>query len=194
MKTCSACAQINKDEAAACKQCGVDFGPVGPPRLPAFAPRSHHDDGPARDPETRRRLAGWRRLASALVLVALAFLAMLVLLPAAPRATSSDVAASPSPTGALHVLAAGQGTSSTQLFQAPAQWQVTWKYDCRGVAPDGTGSFVASVRDSEKQQVGAALVSQIGPGDASIAHVSGAGSRYVQVESPCAWSLEIVAS
>lgn len=194
VKTCPACAEINKDEAVACKQCGNGFGPVGPSRLPAFVPRSHQPEKPAPDPATRRRVAGWRRAAGVLVLVALAVLATLALLPAAPRAPAAATGASPTPSGPLHVTASGQGNGSTELFQAPDDWQVTWRFDCRGVTPDGSGTFVASVRDADKRLVGSVLVDQSGPGDGSIAHVRGGGSRYVQIESSCAWDVDVASS
>ncbi len=194
VKSCPTCAEINKNEAIACKQCGNNLGPAGPSRLPAFVPRVQTVQRPIQDPAARRLVARWRRAAGALVLVALAGFGTLALLPTMPRATASATAASPTPSGPLHVTAAGQGNGSTEFFQAPESWQVTWKYDCRGVSPDGSGAFVVSVRDSDKNLVGPVLVRQTGAGDGSIAHVQGGGTRYVQVESSCAWEVDVVGS
>jgi hypothetical protein len=104
----------------------------------------------------------------------------------------SDVAATTHAVHAVTVLSLdGSGTKSTKRFPVTSDWDLKWSYNCSGFS-DGTGNFVivpkAGATFSQDN-----LVNQLGAsGDSTEHYHNGTGERYLEVNSECNWTVEVV--
>ena len=96
-----------------------------------------------------------------------------------------------SPTTVLNVQ--GSGIKSTDTFTARNPWALNWSYDCSGFGD--RGNFIVSVFDqSGSEDFHDPGVNELGASghDQEIYH--NAGTFYLQVNSECDWSLNVVSS
>jgi hypothetical protein len=86
----------------------------------------------------------------------------------------------------------GTGISSTATFEVPSEWNLVWHYDCS--SSGGTGNFIVSIANSDgSSDFSSAGVNQLGAGGDGTEHYhADPGSKFLKVNSECAWTVTVV--
>ena len=84
---------------------------------------------------------------------------------------------------------AGSGTRSTQKFSFPDDWDLAWTYDCSNFGYPG--NFIVTMYDEHNVvDYGTQQVNQLGPGGQGVEHYHSNGTKYLQINSECSWTLK----
>jgi hypothetical protein len=108
--------------------------------------------------------------------------------PASPAAATAAPAPRPA---APHVIAtfSASGIENTAKFTVPANWTLHWSYNCSAFGQ--AGNF--AVLEDGGADFGGATVNELGTAGHGITHAYGdSGSHYLEVDSECAWSMQVV--
>jgi len=74
----------------------------------------------------------------------------------------------------------------------PSEWNLQWHYDCAQFG--STGNFIVNVTSSDgSDDISAAGVNELGPGGDGIEHYhADPGSKFLKVNSECAWTVNVI--
>lgn len=123
-----------------------------------------------------------------------ALLTQVSALQTAVAAATSPATAAAQP-GAKRVLldVTGSGTTTTQKFTAPGDWNLAWSYDCSSFF-GGTGVFQAYIYNGDGSlSLQNSLVNQLGANGHGVEHYHHGGTFYLVVNSVCSWHITATA-
>ena len=104
-----------------------------------------------------------------------------------PRPTTTSP---PTPSRTVLMPSNGSGIAQTASFNAPANWDVYWNYDCS--SHGGPGNFDYSAYRSDGSSTDIYGPGQFGTGASGVQHYHEAGTFHLVINSDCAWDVQVV--
>jgi hypothetical protein len=88
----------------------------------------------------------------------------------------------------------GSGTAQTSTFRVPSNWDLSWHYDCSNFGT--TGNFLVQIFDYYGNNSTLDLdnqgVNQLGQSGTSVEHYhSGRNTKFLKIDSECAWTVSV---
>jgi hypothetical protein len=92
---------------------------------------------------------------------------------------------------------AGTGTAQTATFKVPNNWDFAWHYDCSNFGT--SGNFSVQIYDyygnNSQLDLDNQGVNQLGPSGTSTEHYhSGGNTKFLKIDSECAWTVTVTAA
>jgi hypothetical protein len=110
--------------------------------------------------------------------------------PTSPPETAPPTAPPTRPPVAQVFHQDGSGIATTQTFSVNDTWDLAWSYDCSGFG--GEGNFIVDVYNADgSPDFNNAGVNQLGPGGNGVEHFHSGGSKYLEMNSECNWSVTV---
>lgn len=109
-----------------------------------------------------------------------------------PASTPKTTAArTPAPSHAVLLQQHGSGTATTKRFTAPADWDLSWSYDCAAFGSQGNFQVFPN---SNNALAGLVPVNQLGRSGKGVEHYHEGGQIYLEINSECSWSVKATAA